>query len=290
MNIAFVQTFLEVVKTGNLNRAAERLNVTESTVTARLNGLEDLLGQKLLIRSRAGAELTSAGFQFLRYAEVMTRAWSQARQTLSLSADFESVCNVGCQFDLWHGVAKTWADRLRRDHPGVALSFWPGSTDDIESWLSTGLIDVALMFDAAVSGELDVVPLFQDRLIQVATVRRGYMEWDPDYVYVDLGREFRRLHAETFAVARTPVVTLGSSDWARDYLATWGGSAFLPERMVADDIAAGRLHRVEGAPVFRRTSYLVARPNLAAGWAWFRPSVEALRETIAAAAAGPSPA
>ena len=280
MNIVFVQTFLEVVKTRNLNRAAERLNVTESTVTTRLNGLEDALGQKLLIRSRAGAELTSAGFQFLRYAEVMTRAWGQARQSLSLSANFDSVCNVGCQFDLWHGVAKTWADALRRDHPEVALSFWPGSTDDIENWLSTGLIDVALMFDAAVSGELDVLPLFQDRLIQVATVRRGYMDWDPDYVYVDLGREFRRLHAEAFPVARTPVVTLGSSDWARDYLMTWGGSAFLPERMAAADIAAGRLHPVKGTPVFRRTAYLVSRPNLNAGWAWFRPSVEALKAAV----------
>ncbi len=82
MNIVFVQTFLEVVKTRNLNRAAERLNVTESTVTTRLNGLEDALGQKLLIRSRAGAELTSAGFKFLRYSEVMTRARGQARQSL----------------------------------------------------------------------------------------------------------------------------------------------------------------------------------------------------------------
>lgn len=284
MNIVFAQTFLEVVKSGNLNRAAARLNVTESTVTTRINSLENLLGQKLLHRSRAGAELTSAGFQFMRYAEVMTQAWNQARQSLSLSSNFESVCNVGCQVDLWDKVAKIWADQLRKEYPKVALSLWSGSTDDIENWLSTGLIDVAFMFDAAVSGGLDVIHLFEDRLIQVSTVQRGYVDWDPDYVYVDLGSEFRRLHAEAFPVAKTPVVTISSSDWALDYLLTWGGSAYLPSRLVADRISEGILHRVSETPEFLRSAYLVVRPNAAEQWDWFQPSVVTLKAAIEAEA------
>lgn len=280
MNIAFAQTFLEVVKTGNLNRAAARLNVTESTVTARINGLESTLGQKLLIRSRAGAELTSAGFQFLRYAEVMTQAWNQARQTLSLSSEFDGMCNIGCQFDLWDRVARAWADQLRQNHPEVALSFWPGSTDDIGNWLSTGLIDVAITFDANVATGLEIAHLAEDRLIQVSTVKRGYMDWDPDYIYVDLGSEFRRLHAEAFPVAKTPVATLGSALWACDYLLTWGGSAYLPERLVREQIAAGLLHRVDGTPEFQRSIYLVSRPHVTAGWAWFAPAVAAFQAAM----------
>lgn len=280
MNVVFAQTFLEVVKTGNLNRAAARLNVTESTVTTRINSLETQLGQKLLVRSRSGAELTSAGFQFMRYAEVMTQAWNQARQSLSLSANFRSVCNVGCQYDLWDAVARVWADELRTSHPDVALSFWPGSTDDIQNWLSTGLVDVAFMFDAAVSGGFDVAHLFEDRLIQVSDVKRDYMDWDPDYIYVDLGSEFRRLHAEAFPVNRTPIITISSSDWALDYLLTWGGSAFLPERVISRELHEGRLHRVDGTPEFFRAAYLVARPNVTDSWEWFRPSVERLRQSF----------
>ena len=70
MNIAALQTFLAVVQIGNLNKAAEQLNVTQSTVTTRLDTLEETLGQRLLVRSRRGAELTKAGFVFLRHAEV----------------------------------------------------------------------------------------------------------------------------------------------------------------------------------------------------------------------------
>ena len=65
MNLAGLQTFLAIVETGNLVRAAERLHVTQSTVTSRLDTIEDALGQRLLVRSRKGAELTKAGQDWL---------------------------------------------------------------------------------------------------------------------------------------------------------------------------------------------------------------------------------
>ena len=57
MNLDELRTFLEVVDSGSLVTAARRLNVTPSTVTARINGLEDEIGQKLLHRHKSGAEL-----------------------------------------------------------------------------------------------------------------------------------------------------------------------------------------------------------------------------------------
>ena len=48
MNLAHVQTFVVAVETGNLNKTARKLNVTQSTVTARIDALENLIGQKLL--------------------------------------------------------------------------------------------------------------------------------------------------------------------------------------------------------------------------------------------------
>ncbi len=57
MNLDELRTFLEVVETGSLVTAARRLHVTPSTVTARINGLEEEIGQKLLHRNKSGAEL-----------------------------------------------------------------------------------------------------------------------------------------------------------------------------------------------------------------------------------------
>ena len=69
MNIVVLKTFLAVVQTGNLNKAAELINVTQSTVTARLDALDSELGQALLVRSRKGTQLTKAGFQTERLTD-----------------------------------------------------------------------------------------------------------------------------------------------------------------------------------------------------------------------------
>ena len=72
MNLAALQTFLTIVETGSLVRASEQLNVTQSTVTARLKTLEDELGTRLLNRYKSGTTLTPAGTRLLRYARAMT--------------------------------------------------------------------------------------------------------------------------------------------------------------------------------------------------------------------------
>jgi DNA-binding transcriptional LysR family regulator len=277
MNVTFARTFVEVVRRGNLNRAAAQLNITESTVTSRLNALEAQLGQKLLVRSRAGAELTSAGFKFLRYAEIMTQAWSQAQQELSLSGRFQAVCNIGCETDLWSGAGQDWVSRLRRDCPDLALSVWPGSPQDVERWLATGLLDVALSFDAAASGDWQAEPLFDEVLVQVSTTPRARVNWDPDYIYVDLGEAFRRQHAEAYAEANTPVMTIGAAGWGLQYLLQWGGSAYLPLHLARPHLDGGRLHRVDGAPEFTRSAQQLHRRDAAAQWPWFSAAAELLK-------------
>jgi DNA-binding transcriptional LysR family regulator len=84
MNIEHLRTFLEIAETGNFNRAAERLHVTQSTVSARIRTLEEQLDRSLFVRARNGAELTAAGRHFQRYALTTVRAWQQARQRIAL--------------------------------------------------------------------------------------------------------------------------------------------------------------------------------------------------------------
>ena len=101
MNLSTIQTFIAIAEAGQLNRAAERLHVTQSTVTARLNNLEAELGQTLFQRRKSGTELTSAGFRFQRHAQLMMDTWRQARQETALPAGIHSSFNLGCHSDLW---------------------------------------------------------------------------------------------------------------------------------------------------------------------------------------------
>src|SRR5271170_3932547 len=143
MNLEELRTFLDVVETGSLVAASRRLNVTQSTVTARLNALEAEIGQKLLHRGKSGTELTSPGFKFKRYAEVMLQLWRQARYEVSLPKGFEGVCNVGLEFDLWRCLGQRFLDYVRTHCPKIALALWPIVKHEVDRLLKTGLIYIA---------------------------------------------------------------------------------------------------------------------------------------------------
>jgi DNA-binding transcriptional LysR family regulator len=49
MDVTSARTFLAIVDTGNFNRTAEIVNVTQSTVSARIKALEGSLDQKLFV-------------------------------------------------------------------------------------------------------------------------------------------------------------------------------------------------------------------------------------------------
>ncbi len=268
MNLAAVETFLAVVEAGNLNKAAERLNVTQSTVTARLDTLDEALGQKLLVRSRRGAQLTRAGFAFQRHAELIMRTWDQGQKAVGLPKGFSGILSLACQPDAWEGAGEAWIATLRAERPELALEVWPGEMAEVNRWLASGLVDTAITLVPASTAGVSTRELMRDRLVLVATVDRVAQRWDPAYIFVDLGPEFRRQHSLAWPGDDTAYLTFGSSTWALAHLLKAGGSAYLPWRLVAPDVEAGRLHPVRGAAEFFRTIHLSWREDSLAAHPW----------------------
>src|SRR5260370_32827439 len=65
MELGQVEAFVEANRRGSISRAADALNLTQPTCTARLHGLERELGAQLLVRGRRGVSLTPAGRRLL---------------------------------------------------------------------------------------------------------------------------------------------------------------------------------------------------------------------------------
>jgi DNA-binding transcriptional LysR family regulator len=282
MNLETLRTFLQVVETRSLVAASRRLHVTQSTVTARLNALEQEIGQQLLHRGKSGTELTSAGFKFERYAQVMTQLWRQARYEVSLPKGFEGVCNVGLEFDLWRGVGQRFLEHMRRHRPKIALALWPGERLQVDRWLKTGLVDLAFCFMPPSADDFSSRVLLDDELILVSSAKRPQAGLGADYVYVDHGDEFRRQHAAAFPAESTSSVTIASSDWALDHLLRNTGSGYLSRRQVDDLVRRGRLHAVKGVPSFKRRVYLVEATQTVSQWSWYESAIGAVTSREAA--------
>lgn len=68
LKLRHIQCFIAVAQSRSLQRAAERLSITQPAVSKTLTELEDVVGMKLFLRGRRGAELTAEGIVFAPYA------------------------------------------------------------------------------------------------------------------------------------------------------------------------------------------------------------------------------
>ena len=69
MEIRVLRYFLETAREGNMTRAAERLFISQPTMSKQLKELENELGTKLFIRSNYNIRLTEAGMLLRERAE-----------------------------------------------------------------------------------------------------------------------------------------------------------------------------------------------------------------------------
>ena len=99
MDIELARTFLEIVSTGSFIRASERLNVAQTTVSARIRLLEQQLGRPLFVRKKSGASLTPAGEQFLRHAPAFVQLWQRTRHQVAVPPGHRAMLTVGSEVE-----------------------------------------------------------------------------------------------------------------------------------------------------------------------------------------------
>ena len=121
IDVESARTFLAVIETGSFQAAAGKVNVTQSTVSARIKTLEERLGQRIFARSKAGAQLTVHGYHFERYARTIVRAWEQGRQQVGIPEVFDDMLVIGGQYNLWARFLTQWLVEMETSLPNVAF-------------------------------------------------------------------------------------------------------------------------------------------------------------------------
>ena len=258
MNIEHMRAFLEVTATGSFQLAADKLCVTQSTISARIKALEDRLNRELFLRRRNGAELTAAGHHFRRHALTSVRAWDRARQEIALPDDLKAIVNLGLQLNHWEQIAPPWLAWMEQQAPNVATHVLAEYSTTLMERLRDRLLDVAILYDPQQRPELTIEPYMSEPLILVSTEPREVVPGRvPGYIFVDWGDSFRAQHSLAFADVPVPKLTVGLSSVGLQHILNHGGSGYFIASSVEPLIREGKLHRVEDAPVFQRPTYLV---------------------------------
>jgi DNA-binding transcriptional LysR family regulator len=257
MDIELARTFLAIVKTRSFVRAAEQLNVSQTTVSARIRSLESQLRRTLFVRNKSGASLTPAGEQFLRYAPTFVQLWEQARHQVAVPEGRRAVLTIGGELSLWHPWLLEWLRWMRRAAPDIALRVQVGPPEMLADQVARGLLDLAIMYAPQYRPGLRVELLLEEKLVLVTT-KPGSEGIDPEsYVYVDWGPDFAQRHGQAFPEAASPSLVIGLGPLALHYVLEAGGSGYFRRRVVEPHLASGALHLVSGAPSFFYPIYTV---------------------------------
>jgi len=280
MDIELARTFLEIVATRSFIRAAERLNVSQTAVSARVRSLEQQLGRPLFIRNKAGVTLTPAGEQFLRYAPTFLQLWQRARHQVAVPPGHRAVLAIGGELSLWHPLLLDWLLAMRRSAPDLALRVQVDLPQGLINQVAEGILDLAVMYAPQHRPGLRVELLLEEKLVLVTTDPDARPGPAADYVYVDWGPDFALHHNLGHPEAESPGLFVGLGPLALSYILKAGGSGYFRRRAVAPHLAEGRLHLVAGAPVFSYPVYAVS--SAGADAALIAPAIDGLRMVAAA--------
>jgi DNA-binding transcriptional LysR family regulator len=159
LDLTAVESFIAVVDVRHFGRAAERLGVSASALTKRIQRLEAAVGVPLIERDTAGyARLTPAGGRFVQFAPQLLHA-AQAAKSAATGTSAETLrlavpAGVGVVAPLMPHALATLELALRHAHPDVTVESVRTPFPELTPALLAGDVDVVLTFGASPSPDV----------------------------------------------------------------------------------------------------------------------------------------
>lgn len=146
MELRVLRYFLEAAREGNITRAAQRLHVSQPTMSKQIKELENELDTKLFIRSNYSIKLTEAGMLLRERAEDIIDLVDKTE------AEFKSLDNINSG-DIYVGTAESESVKyfaqavksLQNNYPNIRCNIYSGNMEDVCERLDKGLLDFAIV-------------------------------------------------------------------------------------------------------------------------------------------------
>ena len=259
MNIDQLKTVLELNRTHHFKKTADTLFVTQSTVSARLNSLEQELGCKLFKRTSRTVELTAAGQRFLGHARSIMAVWRRAHQEAASDNQQVPILAVGGLFIIWDIILLDWLERLHMQFPDLNLVAESHDHAFLVRQLLDGALDLIFLFEPPELTELIVKKTLAIPLTLVSS--KSDQDCDTaiseDYIMVDWGDDFLVEHARVFIDHHPATRRVNQSRLALKLILAGGGAAYLAKPAVTPFLKEKRLYEVKNAPVLERQVFAV---------------------------------
>ncbi|PRH85425.1 LysR family transcriptional regulator [Labrys okinawensis] len=163
-----LRLFEAVVRAGSISGGAERMHMALASASARVSGMEAVLGAALFSRSRRGVEPTAAGRALLHHARTITAQVEQMRSELlafsaGLKGEIRILSNTAGLVELVPAALRVFL----ANHPGVDIDIEERTSTEIVEAIGAGLADFGVIAATADLAALETRSLGVDRLVAI---------------------------------------------------------------------------------------------------------------------------
>jgi LysR family nitrogen assimilation transcriptional regulator len=166
MELKQLKYFLCVAELGSFSKAAVQLSVAQPILSRQIRSLEHDLNAELFYRNGRGIVLSEAGKLLETYAkEIVQTAGKASFEIMAMKAAPRGRITIAMPPSIGWLLTVPLVMRCRAEFPMIALHVVEGFSGHVTEWLSTGRIDIGVVYNAPRLPSLLTEPLLEERLV-----------------------------------------------------------------------------------------------------------------------------
>jgi DNA-binding transcriptional LysR family regulator len=257
--------FLEASETLNVSRAAERLGVTQPTLSQALKRVEACIGQDVFVRSKKGLALTPAGRVLARQSLELMELWSRIQSgAVDVTTQVKGRVTIGCHPSVALYTLSLFLPDALRLHPELNIKLVHDLSRSITEGVISSAIDLGIVVNPVRHSDLMITKLTDDNVTlwraRSLPLGRGAeisseipLIMDPS---LSQAQRILKKYQKSGAPARR-VVESSNLEVIADLVSASAGVGILPTRVA--EKAGRELIPVHGAPSVKDEICVIAR-------------------------------
>ena len=252
MDTDLLKTFIEVARLCHFGKAAKKLFVTQSAVSARIRLLEQEVGRPLFYRTRNNIQLTVYGTKLLKHAQEILLDWDNACNSLSMENELRPSVKIGGVSSLWDDSLFILLQKIDQYMKDIDLTAEIDIHDNLIEKLFNRQLDICFSYDA--------LPLSKIVSKKIAEISLCMFSLEPDldftqalemqHIMIDWSRNLTGQHSLLQKQFSRQTIRTNSARLALNLLLKKGGTVFLPSSFVQNFFEEKKIFMVRGSATY----------------------------------------
>ncbi|HOO07666.1 MAG TPA: LysR family transcriptional regulator [Ruminococcus sp.] len=148
MEIRVLRYFLAIAREENMTRAAQRLHISQPSLSKEIKKLEDELGHELFIRTNKNMRLNDEGMLLRKRAEdILEMVDKTAEEFSQLDNIVGGEVRIGCAESYLIKYLARSIKAFKEQYPGFIFHIFSGDTEPVAERLDRGILDLAVIVE-----------------------------------------------------------------------------------------------------------------------------------------------